>query len=316
MKGKTRSFGPEDAPGKSSPPLPTEPSIDRDEIIEQLRDRIGQLPSLPGIVREVMRLSQDPNAGAPHFEKVIRQDQVLAGKILQVANSSLYAREKKVTTITEAVVLLGLDELKSIVFSLNGSKLLAHKLAWYGYDGTGLWLHSVACAQACRTIGAAAGLKKKATEQMYVAGLIHDIGKVMLGGALQEVARDFAPGVTTAELDVIAVEQAHLSLSHAEAGEMIATHWKLSPDQKAAVRFHHEPAAAGPHSWAAAVVHVADRVSDRVGLGLEGDYRFDLALDVNAAAILSLSPEVLAQCASALRAEADQIRQLYAAFSG
>ena len=97
---------------------------------------------------------------------------------------------------------------------------------------------------------------------------------------------------------------------------MIGRHWGLSADQLAATRHHHEPAAAGENAWAAAVVHVADRVSVRVGLGLTGEYRFSAALDPKSAAILGLKPEVIVDCAKKIREEATEMQRAYAAFVG
>ena len=319
MRGKTRSFDDGPSPGNSpgpgaAPPLPDEPVIDREGVIEQITSRIEQLPSLPGIVQEFVRLAQHPSSSASDFEKVIRQDQVLAGRLMQVANSSLYAREKSVATITEAVILLGLDQIKSLAYASSGSKLLAQKLEWYGYEGTGLWLHSIACAHAARFMASRAGLKKRAAEQMYVAGLIHDVGKVMLGGALREVAPDFAAPLVVQDVSITTVEESHLSISHAEVGEMIGAHWQLSTEELAAIRHHHDPASAGGAVWAAAVVHAADGVSTRVGLGIAGAYRFSTKLDTKAVAILGLKPEAIVECAKMLRDQAGELERTYSGF--
>jgi len=316
MPGKTKSFGGPPAAGGDLPALPATPIMGHDEVAEQVRQRVAQIPSLSGILEELVRLAQHPASGAPHFEKVIRQDPVLAGKLLQVANSTLYAREKDVKTITEAVVLLGLDQIRSLIFAATGSKLLAQKLEWYGYEGTGLWLHSIACAHAARFVAAAAGMNRRSAEQMYVAGLVHDVGKVMLGGALRELAPEFGAPLHVPHLGVTDIEEAHLSFSHAEAGDLIGRHWHLQAEQLAALRYHHDPASAGEHTWAAAIVHVADVVSARVGLGFAGRYRFRTELAPKAAAVLGLKPEVIVECGTALRRQADQLARIYAAFVG
>ncbi len=236
------------------------------ERLAALVRRVRDLPALPDTVVRVMHLADDPKAGIGDIAKALVSDQALAARVLKLANSAFYGASRRIATVSEAVVILGLRTTRNLVMASGCQEILESEVAGYGLPRGALLRHSLACAAAAQAL--AKRSKYRGTEEAFVAGLLHDLGKVVMNlylgdQFLQVLMLAAAGGITYAE-----AEQAVFSFDHAEAGACLLERWNLPPSLVAAVRYHHAPLDAPGDSPLPSVVHVADAVCLTLGIGL------------------------------------------------
>lgn len=194
--------------------------------------RIDDLPSLSTVVAEFLDLTRRDFFTAKDFEAVISKDQALVARLLKVANSSMYGRPRSIHSIPEAVVLVGLDQMKRIVFSVSTEGFTRTRLANYAYEPQrGYWMHSTAVGLAARAITGVLADKPLHAEEAFVAGLLHDVGKLIIDDFL-----DPEPGAREVSLDE---EADAVGLDHAELAEYILGQWKLPETIVESIRDHH-----------------------------------------------------------------------------
>ncbi|HEY1685103.1 MAG TPA: GGDEF domain-containing protein [Tepidisphaeraceae bacterium] len=230
---------------------------------EQLVNRIKQcptLPSLPAIAIQVLDLAQRQEVDIPEIARIISKDAALSGKILRTVNSSFYGRSQSISTISHALVILGLQSVKTLVlgFSLvtNLTKGKAH-----GFKHIDYWRRSVYAATAARTI--ANKMQVVQQEECFLAALLKDIGMLVLDQVLGEQYGAICNRVTT-HLDLAAAEEQSLELTHADASGILAGCWKLPPLLAIPIAFHHKPAQVSDSSVRklTEVIHLAGRCAD------------------------------------------------------
>jgi len=238
----------------------------RFEVLQKLED----LPSLNSVVLEFLELSQREFFTARDFEAVICKDQVLTARVLKLANSGLYGRPRSIKSIPEAVVLVGLDNLKKIVFALSTGGLTRRSLPGYSYhDKDGFWIHSLGVAQTCRVLVEGATSCPMRGEEAYVAGLLHDVGKLVIN--------DFLPLSDGRRVNPD-MEIAAVGLDHSEVGEHILRQWNLPESITACVRHHHDYRQAGNLAHCAAVLSLSEGICGHWELGRKNPV--DLSEDV------------------------------------
>lgn len=226
----------------------------------ELLDRVESLPSLSSVVLEFLRVTRRDYFTARDFERVIVKDQALVARLLKVANSGFFCRSRSIKTIPEAVVLVGLDNMKSMVYSVSSGGMMRRRLSNYRYHEKGFWLHAMGVGMLCRALSEASPGALRG-EAAFVAGLLHDTAKLILD--------DFLPAGAGPRLVDLEEERRTCGLDHSELAEHLLTRWNIPADIVQAVRWHHDPAgAADADRPAAALVHLADAVAGIWGIGV------------------------------------------------
>ena len=238
--------------------------------IESLLNDIGELPTLPSIATAIMEKTLEDNVSARQIAEMVEKDQALALKVLKVANSPFYRRIKEISTIRGAVVLLGFNVLKSIVLSISVLNLFSDKNR-HALDFYKFWQHSIACAVCAKSI--AGKILPSSAEDAFVAGLLHDLGKVIADQLICRKGeyREVMEAMNTAGADIIDIEQDLVGIDHASIGRYLMERWNLPSHLSKAVGYHHslvDITDDGATKNLCAIVHVADMVTNHLGLGL------------------------------------------------
>jgi len=230
------------------------------EVRLDVLKRIEDLPSLSSVVAEFLALSRREYFTAKDFESVLSKDQALVARLLKVANSGLYGRPRHIRSIPEAVVLVGLDQMKKIVFAVSTEGLTRLRLKNYAYEPSrGYWMHSTAIGLAARALLGVLPVKPMHAEEGFVAGLLHDVGKLIIDDYLDPI-----PGkrpVTLAE------EAAAVGMDHAELAEYILRQWRLPETIVESIRDHHQAPDAPAIAPGARVLQLAEVVVDTWHVG-------------------------------------------------
>lgn len=223
------------------------------------------VPPLPDLVSRLLELLGGQDTEPRDLEELLRNDQVLVAKMLAMVNSPFYGLNRPVCTIKEAVMVLGFRGVRSLVLATGTAKLLQRDFGAYGHEPRGLWRHAVCVAAGARQLALGCGLPRDDAEQLFVSGLLHDIGKLLLVAYVQ------AGPAPLGARSVAEHERATVGLDHAEAGALVTAKWNLSREIQQVIGAHHAGAPAGDldptTAKAAAVVRLADAAAHATGIG-------------------------------------------------
>jgi HD-like signal output (HDOD) protein len=208
---------------------------------QELANRIRQcpnLPSLPAVAVQVLDLAQRADVDITEIARTISKDPALSGKLLKTTNSSFYGRSKQVSAMNHALVILGLQSVKTLVLGFSLVSSLTNEKA-KGFNHLDYWKRSIYGATAARFI--AAKLKLVQQEEAFLASLLKDIGMLILDRVLGEEYGKVCEKVST-HGQLLVAEREALKTDHAEVGGFLAGQWKLPPLLSVPISFHHEPA--------------------------------------------------------------------------
>lgn len=245
------------------------PSLPAEET-RRLVQRIVDLPALPIVVPQMLRMVEDQRSSAGDLARVIGSDQGLASRILRLANSAFYGFRREIVTINHAVVLLGFDTVRSIVLAATVFDTLNEGDVVSSFDRGQFWLHVGMTAAAARRL--ARHLRAADPEAAFVGGLLHDVGKVVLDRFFY---RRYAEAARLAAEEPCLIREAEVALfnaNHAEVGRWLTERWRFPAAIVEPVGFHHRPSAAAPeYRNLTSVVHLADILTRNAGIGSGGD---------------------------------------------
>lgn len=277
---------------------------------QELIANLGDLPPLPQVASHVLRVSADPDANAEDLRKVIAMDQALTSQILKISNSAMFGMVREVTTLTQAIMTLGFSTIKSVVIA-SSAKNLYHR-GTVGLQERLIWEHALVSAIASRAF--AKSLRFARVEEAFIGGLMHDIGKSVLGvkfperyGALLRTVYNEQGGCLQLELDTFGFD-------HAMVGEALVSRWNLASSLQSAVRWHHDPLhAPEEHQELAAIVALSNHMALEEKIGI-GDPQHAEGASFQAMEILKLGPEALDGIKEGVRAAIEQDKSTIAEF--
>ncbi len=216
-------------------------SIIMDASMRQALSRIGTLPALPEIYEKI---SQELEAGEPSMDKVaglISQDLGLTSKLITLVNSPYYGYHREISDVRYAVMYLGLELIRTLVLTCQVFSLYdQHKIP--GFSLSMLWEHGMRTACLAKRLAVSAGRGQAEADRAFLAGLLHDIGKLILAAHFSEQYNAVLETVRRDNRSIHAVEREILGVTHAEAGAYLMGLWGVKPEIVKAIALHHSPA--------------------------------------------------------------------------
>ena len=231
--------------------------------------RVQDLPTLPRTFLRITELVNNPGSSAKDLARVITDDQVLTARLLKLVNSSFYGFPQKISEVTGAIVLLGFDAIRDLLLTTSVFDLFSNKGEKDSFRREELWDHSLGCAVGAKVIGAY--LRYEKVEELFVSGLLHDIGKIVEMLFLPEEFIEVISMVDREDILLSTAEDRVLGYTHSEVGELLAEKWNLPPKLLKIIANHHQPDLAGEFSYEAAIVHLADILCRSLSIGSGGD---------------------------------------------
>jgi len=259
------------------------------EKLKQLVSRIENVPTLPTVVARILAATQDSKTSAEDINRIILSDQALTAKLLKLVNSAYYGFPRRVGTVTEAVVILGFGTIRNMAVT-------ASVFQEFGKKGSGkfpradFWRHCLGVGVISRVL--ARRMEMPNREDVFVAGLLHDLGKVVLDQHCHDEFLDALDMVESTQRTLYEAEQEVFGVTHAEVGRWLAEHWNMPEFLCAAIGLHHRPGEAPERFPVVALVHVADVLARYKGIGNAGD-RVQLPVQTEALERLKFKKEYL-----------------------
>ena len=236
---------------------------------QKIIEKIDDLPTLPRTVLKITELVNDPKSSAKDLARVITDDQVLTARLLKLVNSSFYGFPERISTVTGAIVLLGFDAIRNLLLTTSVFDLFANHNRKKKQDQEKFWDHSLGCAVGAKVIGNY--LRHDKIEELFVSGLLHDIGKIVEMMYLSDEYTKVVTVIDSENILMTAAENKVLGYNHAEVGKLLAEKWNLPAKLVQVIAYHHQPANAGSFAMEAAIVHLADIFCRALNMGYGGD---------------------------------------------
>lgn len=227
--------------------------------LRRVTEEITTLPTFPVVASRLIEEVARPDATSEEIGRILANDPALTARTLKLANSDFYGFPRKVGSVDLAVLVLGPSTIRDLVLTSSVVQALGRS----GSALEGLWSHSMACGIAARAL--AERCRYRLTGDAYAAGLLHDVGKVVLR---QQDPERFDAVLALCRAQSVPVEEAERGLfgsDHAEVGGWLAERWGLPAEIAEAIAFHHRPDAATRNPALTALVHIANSLAERAG---------------------------------------------------
>jgi putative nucleotidyltransferase with HDIG domain len=225
---------------------------------------IKRLAAMPQIVWQLVEALGNEKTSVLELERLIESDMALATRLLSLANSAYYRRLKPVTTIKDAVIVIGFKELQVLALGVGIAGIFDLRQAPPQFDGEALWLHCMTVSWMARALAEA--VNYPSPMEMMIAGLLHDLGKLLLITYFKDELKQVI-GLMEDGAPYFQAEE-ELGLQHSLIGYWLAKRWGLPEIQVSAIRDHHEPREKDPFFMPSCIVFWADQLAKRMGFGL------------------------------------------------
>jgi HD-like signal output (HDOD) protein len=269
---------------------------------QDLVSRNVRLVSLPEVCIQVQALADSPHTTAADIGDVVGKDTALTTRLLKLVNSAYFSLPRKIDTISRAVNMIGMRELRNLTMAASAAEVFARIPAKL-IDMAAFWQHSVYCALVARNLAQRCHVLH--SERLFTAGLLHDVGRLLMLMKLpDEIGRAESMRLKS-RMHICDIERALVGFDHAEVGEALLAYWNMPANLCASVLYHHRPQDAEDARLEAAIIHISDLVThaaqeskDPLGSQFYDPYGALLDSDLNAEpisdfALKSCEPEAL-----------------------
>ena len=236
--------------------------------VESLIRGIPSMGSYAGVISELEEVLNNPESTLTHIGEIIEKDPDLTGRLLKLGNSSFYGFSSRLETVSEAITLIGIQQVYDLIIAANVIEI---------FDGVSaesvtmqsFWRHSLACGVLARILAMDRRLPKP--DKFFVAGLLHDVGRLVLFSRIPEEIKQIFKLYHEGRHLLREAESSVLGFDHAAIGGELLKSWNYPVNLVNAVTFHHHPISAGIFQLEASVVHVSDFLINAMGLGSSGE---------------------------------------------
>lgn len=255
------------------------------EIFSKLSLANIALPEIPSIVVDLNDVITNPRSSADDIAQVVQKSPSLTAMLLKLVNSTFYSLPSKIDKISSAVILIGTKEIASLALGVSILSTF-DKIPKRIVDMYQFLKHCIACGIISRVLAAQKGIPQ--TEQFFVSGLLHDLGRLILYSNYPEESYNIICHSRTTNKLLYEVEDDFLGCNHSHIAKLLIKQWKLPISLENNVFYHHNPSKA-PQPVPATLIHLADIITNGLGIGTSGE-RFVPPLDTEAWDGLELAP--------------------------
>ncbi len=241
--------------------------------LQEILLKVDKLPQLPEAALRLTKLMEDPDTSAEDMANVIRLDPDMTTQVLRLCNSATYGLNRTISTVKEAVAILGLKTLKSLVYVIISKYALDRPIEGYGLDRGVLWHNSLTCAVYSKYLAEKIGGVDP--ELVFTGALLRDIGKIVLGEYVGSSYKEIEQMAIEKQMDFIQAEEEVIGIDHCVVGRHIAEKWNLPASIIQVIQYKNRPSALAsgdPKVYRlVTVIHLADTFTKIIGSGIGSD---------------------------------------------
>jgi len=232
-------------------------TLTAEQTLERLNN-VTNLPAIPKVLQEISQLFNSPDISVKKISGLVGKDQSLTLKVLSIANSPLYGLRRNVTSIENAILVLGIHEIKSIVTSLKMTSTIKIKSDKF-FDPNKFWHHSMVVGILAQRMSKDLGFNFEGDG--FVAGMLHDMGILVIHEFLPDEYKKIIDFSEANNTNFLEAEYNILGLSHQEIGEFLSAKWSLPTVFTDALQYHHQPNCSLENNYLTSILHIADYVT-------------------------------------------------------
>ncbi len=277
-----------------------------EKVINKVKASIEKMPTLSPVVHKIIEIANDRTSSAQELTDVIQLDPILTAKVIKMVNSAYFGLPQHIKSLKQAVVMLGVNTVKNVALSSSflGNVKIDKTAILSGED---FWQHSLGVAVASKMIARKVGVEQDNLEEYFIAGLIHDIGKVLINNFFKDEMAEIVELSSEKKESIIAIEKKVLKLSHEEVGIAIGKKWKFENPLLYATGKHHNPAIEGSSAIFSVVVCIADTFVKIMKIGFSGNHKID-PISEEVWQTLELDEESVFEALSSIHDEIDKAK--------
>jgi putative nucleotidyltransferase with HDIG domain len=243
-------------------------------LVNRVKESIEKMPTLSPLTHKIIQIANDKTSSAQDLTDIIQLDPVLTAKVIKMVNSAYFGLPQKVKSLKQAIVMLGLNTVKNVALStsLVGNVKIKEKTNLSSDD---FWQHSLGVAVASKLIAKELGVDAQYLEEYFIAGLIHDIGKVLINNFFSKEMNQILEISAERKMSILDIEKSVLKLTHEEIGIAIGKKWNFETPLLYAVGKHHDPILTGSSAIFSMIVSIADSFTKILQIGFSGNHKID-----------------------------------------
>ena len=243
-----------------------------DNFIKRVRD----LSTLPEAIKKIVELTSDPNVSISKVEEAISTDPVISTRLLRIVNSAYYSFFREITSIRQAIVVLGLEATKNLVYGTSIITAFGRHSKIERFPFEGFWQFSVATGNISRTLSSL--LDYNFYQEAFLAGLVHDIGKIVLANYRPTQFEEAIIKAHEEGVPLSVTEETVFGFNHNDVGQRLAVRWRLPRLLEEVITFNESPGEASEHVEITAVVRLAALLCHGHGIGTSGEPERQISL--------------------------------------
>ncbi len=247
----------------------TTAQIGKAQKLRFIAEKIIALPTLPTVVSRLMQIVDSPKSSAQTLGRLIENDQVLTARILKLANSAYYGMARQISSVSQAVVVVGFDAVKDMGLSVSVLDAFKDPGGSRYFNLAGFWEHTMGVAFTSKAL--AKQYAKSELSEAFTAGLLHDLGKVVVNQYCHDDFIEIMARVQDDGEDLLYAETMVLDTTHDRIGGWLANRWNMPESIVDSIEFHHHPYLSEKHQTLATLVKLADVICRRAKIGFSGN---------------------------------------------
>jgi len=251
----------------------------KERLNQKILSYINEMPSLPVSASKVLEICNSSRVNPSDLNQVISLDPVLTGRLLQLINSAYYALNTHITSIVKVITMLGLNTVKNLALSMAVLNVMPKNRGRGGLNMSSYWMHCLCVGASSKLLAEKQGIDVKYLEEYFLAGFLHDLGKIPLNAVLSQEYMDLITLAGNEHRALNDVENDSLGIDHCAAGVMISSAWKLDSSINDVIANHHKANEySGKNSGIVCTVAAANYLSNVYEVGFAGD-KYPVKLD-------------------------------------
>jgi HD-like signal output (HDOD) protein len=245
---------------------------EKERLLAIIQTYITRMPSLPITVSKILQICNDPKTSPADLNQVISLDPVLMGRVMKLINSAYYSLPNQITSLVRAIIMLGINTVKNLALSTAVLGNLSAKKNFQALNIDGFWRHSLCVGVTAKLLAAKRRKDTKQLEEYFVAGLLHDVGKIPLNNKLSTEYVEALSITDKEHVPLFRVEERTTGVNHCDVGRLIIKSWNLGPIMEDVVFFHHTLGEySGPNRDMLLTVSAANFFANTNQIGFSGD---------------------------------------------
>ena len=236
--------------------------------LESILDRTSTVYSLPSCYERLNEAINHPKTSIAHIAGILSEDQGLTARLLKLANSPVFGYYARIESVSKAITVIGTQPLRDLALAMSVMDTF-RGIPEELMNMESFWRHSISCGIIARNL--AVYLHERNVERFFVAGILHDIGQLILCTAIPDAIRSVIEECGEQGLVYHQRENVRLGFDHADTGAALLSRWKIPPAILDPVAFHHRPRSAGQYPLEAALIHLADIICHAMEFGRTGE---------------------------------------------